>query len=303
MYNPASAYSGGASVAPAYCPVYVVNLDRDHARLAWVGNQLARAGLRFLRVPAVLGSRLTPEALAHHRMGEGSTLTNAEFGCLKSHIRALEAFLSGPATQGLILEDDVHVAADARAAVAQVIASGTLDQFDIIKLEATPMRVVVSNRPRRIDRLKLYRMRGPHFGSGAVLYSRRGAEKALEVLREAKAPSDMALFARPIAGVVVGQLQPAPFMQDRFSPASRIASSIGERPSETLAQDSVLKAMLRPLYLVAFNLANLRKGRMKLQTLFSGPESLDWRRSRSSTWTTPPSSGLTAGLLQVRPKT
>lgn len=130
---------------------YCINLDRDVDRRAWVEAQASAAGLVLTRVPAVLGSTLGAEELARHRAAADHAesvvlkdlspndlaphdLSPGEVGCLLSHVRALRLFVESDEPHALIIEDDVHIALDARKLLAD-LAAEHLPAFDLIKLE------------------------------------------------------------------------------------------------------------------------------------------------------------------------
>ena len=64
--------------------IYLINLDRDTARLAWMTRQLEAAGLCFERIPAVAG-RAVPQYLLPFFSSDGiavnSRLEPGEVGC------------------------------------------------------------------------------------------------------------------------------------------------------------------------------------------------------------------------------
>lgn len=95
----------GPGPSPTTLPVYVINLDRRPDRWAAMSEQLDRLGIEAERVPAVDG-----RLLETNRSAWG--LDKGAVACIRSHRKALDAFLDTPAPAALILEDDAELAAD-----------------------------------------------------------------------------------------------------------------------------------------------------------------------------------------------
>jgi glycosyl transferase family 25 len=78
--------------------IYVINLDRDAERLASIRDNLDRLGLRFERLPAVMGKDV-PEweklvDLPTYAWRNRLDVPRAgEVGCYLSHLKAMETFL------------------------------------------------------------------------------------------------------------------------------------------------------------------------------------------------------------------
>jgi glycosyl transferase family 25 len=121
---------------PPSAPVFVINLDRDSARLESVRRELDGAGIPFTRIPAVLGAERLGEAglvdLASYRTrNRADSPRGGELGCYLSHLRAMEAFLATGAPMGVILEDDVRLLPGFDEVVR---ALGERDDWDLAKL-------------------------------------------------------------------------------------------------------------------------------------------------------------------------
>lgn len=121
---------------PFPCPVLVINLDRDTARLESVRRELEASGIPFTRIPAVLGAeRLDEPGLvdlaAYRARNRADSPRGGELGCYLSHLRAMEAFLATGAPMAVILEDDVAILPGFRETVAGL---GERDDWDLAKL-------------------------------------------------------------------------------------------------------------------------------------------------------------------------
>ncbi len=124
------------AIPASSAPVYVINLDRDTARLESVRRELDGAGIPFTRIPAVLGAeRLGEPGLvdleAYRRRNRADSPRGGELGCHLSHLRAMEAFLATGEPMGVILEDDVRLLPGFAEAVRSL---GERDDWDLAKL-------------------------------------------------------------------------------------------------------------------------------------------------------------------------
>lgn len=118
--------------------VFVINLDRDTARLAACGAMLDEAGIAWARIPAVNGRALSPAELAAAYDPKANLarakypLVPPEIGCYLSHIRVWQAIVDAGLPMAVVLEDDFTLTGD----LAGVIAALAEDQgaWDIAKL-------------------------------------------------------------------------------------------------------------------------------------------------------------------------
>jgi glycosyl transferase family 25 len=104
----------------------LINLAGSDARLAVATDVLDRAGIRFVRLPAFDGRALRPEELPLYDAnlalrGFGRRLTGGEVGCFLSHLEAARRFLDSDADYGLVLEDDLMVAAGGAAGLERLV--------------------------------------------------------------------------------------------------------------------------------------------------------------------------------------
>lgn len=118
--------------------VFVINLDKDTARLAACGAMLDAAGIAWERVPAVNGRALSADELAAAYDPKANAarakypLVAPEIGCYLSHLRAWQAIVDADLPMAVVLEDDFSLTGDLGA----VIAALAQDQgdWDIAKL-------------------------------------------------------------------------------------------------------------------------------------------------------------------------
>ena len=106
---------------------YVINLDKDSARLARVTRDCVAAAIPCERFPAIDGRSLDP--LPDH--STGSMMAQGATGCFLSH-RALWQRIAVLAEPAMILEDDIGMRSDARASIEW--AMGALPAWDVLML-------------------------------------------------------------------------------------------------------------------------------------------------------------------------
>jgi len=93
---------------------FVINLDADTERMAFMSRQLDSLGIPYERYPAVRPEDVLPgeydaSAASLHR---GHSLIPGEIGCAASHKRIYEEMLSRGLEYALVLEDDVELPVD-----------------------------------------------------------------------------------------------------------------------------------------------------------------------------------------------
>ena len=92
---------------------FVVNLDKDRNRLAFVSDQLERLALPFERFSAVYGRSLSPEEMRRSFrpirsfIAMKKRMSRAEIGVALSHIGCCRRMVEEKTPFALILEDDV----------------------------------------------------------------------------------------------------------------------------------------------------------------------------------------------------
>lgn len=155
---------------------YLINLDEDADRLAWMAGELGRAGIAFTRVPAVRGDAV-PESVARHfpKPGEPTGLRRGEIGCYASHLAIHQMFLADPGLDAaLVLEDDL----EAGPTLAPLLAA--LDRlppgWDLVRL-SNPAKAPALKVTEIVSGAELVKyLRVPN-NTGAYLISRAGAAK------------------------------------------------------------------------------------------------------------------------------
>jgi 23S rRNA (guanosine2251-2'-O)-methyltransferase len=147
-------------------PVYLINLDTDEDRLAFVGAQLRELNIEYNRFSAIRGANL-PEWLVPY-FGSASPLTVGEIGCYASHLQLMRIVAEQACPFVLILDcvQDPHnlgaclrsadaagacaviVPRDRSAAMSPVVAKAAAGAAETVPL------VAVTNLARAMEELK-----------------------------------------------------------------------------------------------------------------------------------------------------
>jgi glycosyl transferase, family 25 len=185
--------------------IYLINLDRDQARLAHMRNQLN--GVGFERISAVDGSNDPPTTKG---------LTRFELACLESHKTAWRQFLNGPEAHACFLEDDLHI----WPGFASLAGNGSWIPSDAhsVKLDTYLQKVELGEKRVAIDGREVARLYSRHQSSAAYILTRAGAARYLDLTANASLPADYALFPNHSRrlGLHIYQLCPAIAIQDHL---------------------------------------------------------------------------------------
>lgn len=193
--------------------VFLINLDRDTARLRRMAALLEPAGIAYRRIAAIDKTALH----CHANPGPNAlALPSHETACLLSHRKAWRAFLRTDADWCAILEDDAVLGNDFTALITDPAL--VAHSFDIIKLETGKGKITVDYRhggPVR-DRA-IAELLSQHLGAAGYLLSRNAARRLMQ-LRIGE-PVDVILFddrARPWRkGLRIGQVIPGIVIQQQ----------------------------------------------------------------------------------------
>lgn len=102
---------------------YVINLDKNPIRMAYMAEQLEKVGMAYERFPAVYGKSLSLKELSKSfspfrwwcAMGRPST--PGEIGCALSHCGVYRKIVDEGVPYALVLEDDVRLSVSLREVV------------------------------------------------------------------------------------------------------------------------------------------------------------------------------------------
>lgn len=181
-------------------PIFVVNLDRAEERWARISAEAAALGAELHRVRAVDGRQTPPESwldvdAAAFGARHGRSILPGEYGCHRSHLKALEALERSGAAHGLILEDDVSLSAEGLAAARTIAESG--QSFDAVKLMNHRVKGFLPKFSVELptgEELEIgLALHGPQGSAAGYLVSRAGAERLRQRLTRLTLPWDVAL--------------------------------------------------------------------------------------------------------------
>jgi glycosyl transferase family 25 len=176
--------------------IYVINLDRSTDRWNALSDQARSLQFDLVRIAGVDGrevaadQRVACDERAFQR-NNGRTMLPGEYGCYRSHLKVLSAFLETGEAACIIVEDDVILSADlvARAEAALAAVPGA----DVIKLlnhRTVGFRpVATSAAGDEIGRAT----HGPQGSAACYAVTRMGALKLLKQIAVMRFPWDIEL--------------------------------------------------------------------------------------------------------------
>lgn len=111
-----------------FTPTFLINLARDHARLAYMDQQLSERDISYARIEAVYGrdvdTNVYVDREAMYRV-EKRELTSGDIGTALSHRSVYEQVLREDMPYALILEDDVALPINFKEIVEQEVEKNT----------------------------------------------------------------------------------------------------------------------------------------------------------------------------------
>ena len=247
-------------------------------------GQLAAQKLEYLRVVAVDGVEVRLKQYPYASDPRRSHLSAAEIGCLLSHTNAWRLITEGHGEDGLVLEDDVHVADD----FGNLVRSLSLDpkELSIHKLETNYANVTLARQPAyTVGSRRAHKLETNHSAAGAYILNKRTASHLLNYVAVFAEPIDTELFdpaRRKVKSVTIYQWIPAPCIQDCFlwrpghksniGFVSRIGLDRADRRfySGVGSQNckELLKSLLRPVYTKLYSVWLSQRGRMRTRIEF-----------------------------------
>ena len=176
--------------------IYAINLDRSADRWARLSQQADQLNLELTRVAGIDGHQLSAEERSQgdersFRRNNGRTILPGEYGCYRSHLKALSTFLASNHLVGIIVEDDIDLGHDLGKRVEA--AFDALPTAEVIKL--FNHRIVwfkhytTSVLGDEIGRAAF----GPQGSTACYAVTREGARKLIVGLEGMAYPWDIAL--------------------------------------------------------------------------------------------------------------
>ena len=160
--------------------VFLINLERDADRLAYMAQAIGDAGLAFTRVKAVYGLDMPDWVKPYFLNADGtiaSGLRRGEVGCYASHLVVAREMIEQNLPYALVFEDDLEFPANFVPLIEAALAHLPLE-WDIVRLSNPPKAAYFpyAALPDSYE-LALY-ARVPN-NTGASLLSLSGAKKLL----------------------------------------------------------------------------------------------------------------------------
>lgn len=213
---------------------YVINLDKDIARLEFFANNFKRLNLEFERISAVDGRLLSEQEFQDFmrlRPRDGKLWWRGQMGCFLSHYSVWHLIANGTEDYGVVFEDDVHVSDDLEGLLKD--SSWIPEATDIIRLETSTNRVRLSAVPiAKYNNRSAYKVLSTSWNAGGYILSRATARKLIDLPLAQHQPSDILLFNFNDSALVrelqILQFYPALCTQDKhlINSAKQFASNI-----------------------------------------------------------------------------
>ncbi|WP_349956214.1 glycosyltransferase family 25 protein [Rhizobium sp. ZPR3] len=176
--------------------VYLINIDRAVERLAEIQRQSDELGFRFERVDGVDGALIPRDQwidVDHDRFQRrhGRTILPGEYGCYRSHLLALQRFLTSGDQMAIIIEDDVALDTEFLArAIAAKEAAPAAGLIKLVNHRWNGFRALTRSTKGDIVGRCLF---GPQGSTACYLVTRETAEKIVRSLAVMSLPWDVAV--------------------------------------------------------------------------------------------------------------
>ena len=188
------------------CLVLLINLKRRPDRLAEMIDRLK--GLDFTLIKAIDGNNYD----LLENLNYNKSLNKYEIANISSHIKSLNLFIKSDHKFCCVLEDDI-IFSDRFFSLISSVSNWIPRNTFVVKLETWRQRKLwISRKFISIKEGKLNFLKSLHFGTGAYIISRDGAECIISELRKYNEPTDHVIFKTLLNTQINGhifQLNPA----------------------------------------------------------------------------------------------
>jgi len=255
---------------------FVVNLQKDTARLSHMAQQLEQHGISWTRFNAVNKSVILEIGKELGWPIFLSGCSPAELGCSFSHYSIWRQILEEDLPYALVLEDDVVFAHDAGIVLSAVEEFASKNTFDIIKLETFLGGIEVSRAKYLVGKgSHLSVLHGNHAGCAAYFVSNSGCQRLVSHFPEFRHAIDLEMFEHRNKELSIYQLEPAIFVQDIVlnKGRSKFESNIEGSRLEFEKKHAVIEALkdpFRKLSRMRHSLRLAKDGKRKIASTFSG---------------------------------
>ena len=176
--------------------IYVINLDRSPERWERLREQATLYGLSVTRIPAIDGSTIPegdrvdfqPRQFVYHN---GRKLLAGEYGCYRSHLLALQQFVTSGDKMAIIMEDDVEL--NERLIPRAIAAMECVNGARLVKLVNHRLVGFKPISETAENDIVGRCMHGPQGSAACYIVNRKAAKKLLITLKPMLLPYDVAL--------------------------------------------------------------------------------------------------------------
>jgi glycosyl transferase family 25 len=200
---------------------YLINLNQDTERLAFVASAFGALGIEYERIPAIDGRQFSEtdyQAFMQQRPRHGKSWLRGQMGCFLSHFAAWEKIARGNDRFCAVFEDDIHASADLGCIMND--DKWLPDDIDIVRMETSTNRVRLSASPvHGLGQRRVFTVGSTSWCAGAYLINRRAAQQLVALPSDQHEPADAMLYnfedsilARRFR---ILQFNPAPCTQDK----------------------------------------------------------------------------------------
>lgn len=203
-------------------PSYLINLDRDQERLAFVLAHFQQQGINPERFAAVDGrqySELEYQRFIDQRPRQGKkSWLRGQMGCFLSHYGVWQRIVNSRVRFAAVFEDDIHIA----PGLYELLDGDNWipDSIDIIRLDTSTNRVRLGPEPAlQCHSHCFYRLLSTSWCTGGYIIHQRTARQLLDLAPRYHQPSDVLLFNHEESAIArqlkVLQASPALCVQDK----------------------------------------------------------------------------------------
>lgn len=176
--------------------IYAINLDRSVDRWTSLSRLAGDFGFEIVRIAGVDGVKTRPEERVDcdartFERNNGRTMLPGEYGCYRSHLKALATFHATGEAAGVIVEDDIDLSTTLIGRADAAIKA--IPDADVVKLCNHRVvgfkHVTTSEAGDEIGRAA----HGPQGSAACYVVTRKGAKRLLDGLNIMEYPWDVAL--------------------------------------------------------------------------------------------------------------
>lgn len=229
--------------------VYVLNLPSASRRLKLISELLSFLNLDYRVIAAVDGrewleqTKITPFSKILYKK-----LSPGEVGCFLSHRKAWEIISKGEEKFGLVLEDDAVFGEKLKQFLLSLEKKEL--SFDVLHFEYVGKRdssfITTLTSEKKISGVTIFRLLSPAISTGALVISRKGAEKLLSLTSSMIEPADEILFN--IYSPLYGELEIYQTSEILAWQSYQLDSEIREAVPSTIKKGKVNRKSLGALF-------------------------------------------------------